>query len=194
MHQIHSFKSLLIMSAASSAVVGLLEALYTYGDEEVSYPQKVVTEFLIDESTVCKCMEGHVLMFLAESDYIVFSYQRLTSCKQVSVNSQFFAFCHDFVHFLICKVQLVAVFCCPAACTVEIAGRSRIHQNYPRNVAVVLFRHFQRGFESPEASLVSCIKCKGCQNVRINLFQNSLCVMCPFAVRLACQLSEHFIG
>ena len=150
MHQIHSLKSLLIMSAASSAVVGLLEALYTYGDEEVSYPQKVVTEFLIDESTVCKCMEGHVLMFLAESDYIVFSYQRLTSCKQVSMNSQFFSFCHDFVHFLICKVQLVAVFCCPAACTVKVAGCSRIHQNYPRNVAVVLFRHLKRGFESSQ--------------------------------------------
>ena len=104
MHQIHSLKSLLIMSAASSAVVGLLEALYTYGDEEVSYSQKVVTEFLIDESTVCKCMECAVIMLLAQTDQICLAHKRLASGIHIEVNAKLFSLLNHAVNLIKCKI------------------------------------------------------------------------------------------
>ena len=114
---------------------GILATEYAKLTREVSYEEvkAIYDKYYGSEKFI------RVLMFLAESDYIVFSYQRLTSCKQVSVNSQFFAFWHDFGHFLIWKVQLVAVFCCPTAGAMTVAGGSGVHQACPGDIAAVLF-------------------------------------------------------
>ena len=78
-------------------------------------------------------------MSFAEPDNVRLAHQRLAAAEQEEIASERVGLIDDIIHFLICEIQLVAVFGCPAASAVEVAGRGGIHQNRPRNVAVVFF-------------------------------------------------------
>ncbi len=64
-------KGLLEVSLSSSSVVGFLEAFYGDGNEEVADSQAFLAEFIIDESSVCECVEGYVLMLLTEFEDVL---------------------------------------------------------------------------------------------------------------------------
>ena len=101
MHKIHCVKGLLEVSLSSSSVVGFLEAFDGDRNEEVADSQAFLAEFIIDESSVCECVEGYVLVLLAEFEDVLLPDERLTACKEICPDTQFFALGDNGIQFLI---------------------------------------------------------------------------------------------
>ena len=193
MHQIHRCKCLVIMSCTSSSIIAFFESFNADRNEEVTDSEKILTEFFINQSAISKCMERNILMFLTEADDVIFTDQRFSTGKQVSIDAKLLSFCDDLIHRFIRKIQLVSVFCCPTSSAVQVAGGRRIHQDDPRDIAVIFFLHFIRSFVSHEACFKTCVQKESLQDVRVNFMQDSFYIVCPFAVRVVCNLAEHFI-
>ena len=101
MHKIHCVKGLLEVSLSSSSVVGFLETFDGDRNEEVADSQAFLAEFIIDESSVCECVEGYVLMLLTEFEDVLLSDERLSAGKEICSDTQFFALGDDGIQFLI---------------------------------------------------------------------------------------------
>ena len=81
-------------------------------------------------------------MLVADGNQILLAHKRFAAGVDVHVDAEFLALRDDGVDFIERQVQTVAVFSRPAAGAVQVAGRGRVEQNCPRNVAVVLLAHF----------------------------------------------------
>ena len=98
------------------------------------------------------------------------------------------------VHLLKGEVLLVAVLRRPAARAAHIAGARRVHEDDPRDVAVILFGVCPRLLEAAEAALVGGGRQEGPEKVGVALAQQALGVVCPFAVGGVCNLVQHLEG
>ncbi|MPN23863.1 hypothetical protein SDC9_171256 [bioreactor metagenome] len=108
-------------------------------------------------------------MSFTEGYDICFSYKRLSAGINIEITAEFFALLDNSVKFFKRKIKLVSVFCRPAACTFEIAGRGRIYQHGPRYIALVLCFVFPLNFASDERIVhCDCFKCLA-SHARINV-------------------------
>ena len=76
-------------------------------------------------------------MLFAQGDQVLFAHERLAAGVDVHVDAHLLALRDDRVDLLEGQVQLVAVLRGPAAGAVQVAGRGRVEQDGPRDVAVV---------------------------------------------------------
>ena len=76
-------------------------------------------------------------MLFAETDQVFFAYKRFAACIDIHIYTKFFSLGDDIVNFIVGQVQFMAIFCSPAAGTVQIAGRSRIKKDCPWNITVI---------------------------------------------------------
>lgn len=56
---------------ALAAVVGLLEALHADGYKEITHPQHLPAELLVDEGAVGEGMEGHIPVLFTQADDVL---------------------------------------------------------------------------------------------------------------------------
>ena len=77
-------------------------------------------------------------MHLTDLDQVFFANQGLSAGVDVHIGSHLFALTDNGIDGLQGQIQLMAVLRCPASGAVQVAGRSRIQQDSPGNVAVVL--------------------------------------------------------
>ena len=104
------------------------------------------------------------------------------------------AFGQHTVHLLKGEVLLVTVLCRPAARAAHVAGARRVHEDDPRDVAVILFGVCPRLLEAAEAALIGSGRQEGLEKVGVALAQQALGVVCPFAVGVVCDLVQHLEG
>ena len=123
-------------------------------------------------------------MFSAKFDDIFLSYHRLSACHHVEINAQFFTLCYDRIHILKRKIQFVSIFCCPASCTMQVTCTGRVHQDDPRNVAVMDLSHLTDGFGSIVKSLKSKIHQCGLEYIRVKILYDRchITVQCVFRI------------
>ena len=72
-----------------------LKALQADGQGQVAYPLHFLTEILVYQCAVGKCMEIAVVVFLAQTDDVCFAHQRLAAGIHVEVNAQLLALGDD---------------------------------------------------------------------------------------------------
>ena len=128
-------------------------------------------------------------MFLTKSYNIFFSYQRFSARVHIEVNSQFFSLGNNAVHLFIGKIQFMSVFCRPASGTMKIACTGRIHQDQPRNIALMHFTHAADHLCPVKSCLKSKIQCCLFHNMRINFIQCLIYIPHPFGIRILDQFS-----
>ena len=51
----------------------------------------LTAQFLIHKSTIGICQKNTVIMLFAESNHVFFTYKRLSACKHIKINPQFFS-------------------------------------------------------------------------------------------------------
>ena len=141
----HGLDDLAIGALAAAEVGRFLKTLDADGGDEVLHAQHFVGKGIVDQRAVGEGEEGAVVVLFTQSNQIGLAYQRLTAGVDINVGSQLFALADDAVQLFIAEVQFVAVFRRPAAGAAEIAGRGRIHQDRPGDVALVLILHFHGG-------------------------------------------------
>ena len=81
-------------------------------------------------------------MLFTQGDQVLFANQRLTAGIYVHIYAHFLALGDNGIDLVKGQVQLVAVFRGPAAGAVQVAGRGRVKQNGPRNIAVIFLPVF----------------------------------------------------
>ena len=135
---LHRFDDAVVDTLAAAAVGCLLKALKRDGRNKVLYADHVIGEFIVDQCPVGEAQEDTVTVLFAQTDNILLSDEGFAAGIDVHIDTEFFTLTDEVVDLLVGKVQLVAVFRGPAACAVKIAGGSRIQQNGPGNVAVIL--------------------------------------------------------
>ena len=141
----HGLDDLAIGALATAEVGRFLKTLDADGGDEVLHAQHFVGKGIVDQRAVGEGEEGAVVVLFTQANQIGLAYQRLTAGVDINVGSQLFALADDAVQLFIAEVQFVAVFRRPAAGAAEIAGRGRIHQDRPGDVALVLILHFHGG-------------------------------------------------
>ena len=134
---LHGAHGLLIDAVAAPPVGDLLKALQTDGGDEVLHAQHLVGERLVDQRAVGEGEELAVAVLFAQGDQVLFAHERLAAGVDVHVDAHLLALRDDRVDLLEGQVQLVAVLRGPAAGAVQVAGRGRVEQDGPRDVAVV---------------------------------------------------------
>ncbi len=70
-HQVHGVQGLLEVALTPVAVVGLLEALHADGYKEITHPQHLPAELLVDEGAVGEGMEGHIPVLFTQADDVL---------------------------------------------------------------------------------------------------------------------------
>ena len=83
-------------------------------------------------------MEIRGLMCFTEFDDISLTHQRLTACEEEGMDSQILCLTNHIIELFITKVHLMAVFCCPASGAMKITCGSRVDQDRPGNIAIIL--------------------------------------------------------
>ena len=134
----HSLHDCLIGARPPSKIGSVFKPFYTDGGNKVFHPQHFLRKRIINQSGIGKSQELAIAVFGAQPEDVLFPNQRFTAREDVHISSKLFALADNVAEFLVCQVQLVAVFSSPAASTVKITGRGRIHKNRPRNIAVQL--------------------------------------------------------
>ena len=129
-------------AVAAAAVGRCLEALEADGRNEVLHAEHFVGKFLVDERAVGEGEELAVGVLVADGDQILLANERFAAGVDVHIHAEFLALRDDGVDLVEGQVQTVAVLSRPAASAVQVAGRGRIQQDRPRDVAVVLLAVF----------------------------------------------------
>ena len=140
-HDLHGLQHALVDALAAAAVGRLLEAFEGDRGHEVLHAQHLVRELLVDQSAVREGEEHAVVMLLAETDDVLLPHQRLAAGVDVQVHAHLLTLADDVVDLVVGQVQLIAVLGRPAAHALQVAGRGRIQQDGPRDVASVLRAH-----------------------------------------------------
>ena len=182
------------MTRAAAAVVGVLKALDADRDDEVAHALELVAERLVDERAVGEGVEGDVAVLFAQTENVRLAHERLAAGEETGVGAERCALGQHAVHLLEGQVLLVAVLRRPAARAAHIAGARRVHEDDPRDVAVVFFGVHPRLLEAAEAALVGGGRQEGPEKIRVALAQQTLGIVRPLAVRVVCDLVQHRKG
>ena len=134
------------------------------------------------------------MMFFAELQDVCLADKRLTAREHVEVYAKLLALCNNTVQILEAQVQLVTILCSPAASAVQVAGRGRIHQDQPRNIAAILFTVCANGLGSVDHRLKHQVEQRHLQNIRIQLVDQLVQVLVPLFIRICEEPAEHRIG
>ena len=111
-------------------------------------------------------------MLFTEFDNICLAYQRFTAGVNVHVYAHVLALANDVVDLVKTEIQLVAIFCSPAAGTMKIAGRGGVQQYRPGNVAVVFIPQFLLFFPADEIGVDEEVDRYGGQYFRIYILNH----------------------
>ena len=133
-------------------------------------------------------------MLFRQLEHVLLAHQRLAAGQHIQVNAQFLALRDDLVHILKAEVVLVAVLTCPAANAVHIAGRGRVKQNQPRDVALVLDAVLADGLGAAEEGFVAQIQCGGTRHMGVGLVQHAVDEFRPLAVGVGQHLFGVLVG
>ena len=168
--QIHRMHNLAIDTFSTAKVINFRFSFYAQCKIQVSDLLHLFAECFIDKGTIGICKEYTVIMFPAKFNDIFFSYHRFSTGHHIEINTEFFTLCHDRIHIVKRKIQFIAVFCCPASCTVKITCTGWIHQNDPRNITVMDFSHLTDCFGSIIEGFKSKIHKCGFEHIRVKFF------------------------
>ena len=193
-HEVHRGERLFKMSRAAAAVVGVLKALDADRDDEVAHALELVAEGLVDERAVREGVEGDVAVLFAQAEDVCLAHERFAAGEEAGVGAELCALGQHTVHLLKGEVLLVAVLRRPAARAAHIAGARRVHEDDPRDIAVILLGVCPCLLEAAEAALIGSGRQEGLEKVGVALAQQALGVVCPFAVGVVCDLVQHFKG
>ena len=136
--QVDRAQHLLIRARAAAAVRRRLVALERDGRNEVLHAQHLVGKGLVNERAVGEAEKFAVRVPLAERDDVLFAHKRFAARVDVKVYAHVLALTDDVVQLVEREVELVAVLCRPAARAVQVARRGRVHEDRPRDVALIL--------------------------------------------------------
>ena len=142
MENIHGPDHLVEYALASAAVGGFLETFQGNGGHEVFDPQHIIGKGFVDQGAVGEAEEHAVIVLFAQPDDVGFTHQRLAAGVNVHIHAHILALADNVVDLVEAEIQLVAIFRCPAAGAVQIAGGGGVQQDRPGNVAVVFFFQF----------------------------------------------------
>ena len=183
-HQIHGCQNFIENTLAAASVVDLLEAFQRQGEGDIAELLNRLTELLVDQGSIGEAVEFTVMMLFCQTQDVFFAHKRFAAGEHVEVGSQLFSLAYDIRKFLIGKIQLVAVFCCPASGAVQVTGTCRVHQHRPWDVAVVFFTVHTDLFRSDESCLESQVQSSHFDHLRIQLVQSAVDILYPFVVRI----------
>ncbi|MPN06727.1 hypothetical protein SDC9_153983 [bioreactor metagenome] len=123
-------------------------------------------------------------MLFAETEDVFFADQRLASRIDIHIGAELFALLDDAVKGIIVHGQLIAVLCRPAACAVKVTGRSRIHQDGPRDVAPIFQFVFFLAFRSDGGGIDHQILENFLSDTRIKIGPHAFDQFIPVALRI----------
>ena len=148
--------------------VGLI-ALKRHREDDVTRALHVLTEGFVNKRCVGEDVEHAVAVLLRKPQNVRLAHQGLAAGKHVEVAAQLRALGHQAVHVLIREVKLVAVFCCPTAFAMLVAGARRVEEDDPRDVAIILLGHLKGGLEAPKCGLVTAVEYERPQHGGVSL-------------------------
>ena len=169
---------------AAAQVIYLREALERDGEAEVADLADFLGEIIVDQGTVGVGMESTVMMLLAQLQDVIFTNQRFAACEHVEIDAELLALGDDPVQILIAQVQPVAVLCSPASDTVKIAGTRGIHQDQPRDIAVIFHTVRADRLGPVEHRLKAKIQKRHLQHIRIELIDKTVQILIPLFIRI----------
>ena len=123
-------------AVAAAPVCSFLEALDADGGHEVFHAGHLLAESVVDERAVDERQEHAVRVCFAQVVFL--ADERLTAGVDVNMRSQLLALADDGIEVLVAEVEIVPVFCCPAAGAMQVASAGGIHQHRPGDVAAML--------------------------------------------------------
>ena len=88
MHQLHGADRAGKVAVPAPGIVRLREALQTDGNKEVSDPEHLLAEVIVDERPIRKGVERHVAMLVTELEDVVLANQRFAAGKQAGMQTQ----------------------------------------------------------------------------------------------------------
>ena len=138
----HCLNHFLVGTVAPAAIGGRLKALHADGRDKILHPEHLVCKSFVDQCGVGEGKELAVAVLFTQGDQVLFANQRLTAGIYVHIYAHFLALGDNGIDLVKGQVQLVAVFRGPAAGAVQVAGRGRVKQNGPRNIAVIFLPVF----------------------------------------------------
>ena len=100
----------------------------------------------------------------------------------------------DSIHLLKGQALLMTVLCRPAAGAVHIAGGGGVHKDEPGDIAAVLFGVLLGLLVAAEATLIHRVGEEGFEDIGVGFIQDTLDIVCPFALRLTCDHVQHLEG
>ena len=139
-------------------------------------------------------MESDVAVLFAQAEDVCLTHERFAAGEEAGVGAELCALGQHAVHLLKGEVLLVAVLRRPAARAAHIAGARRVHEDDPRDVAVVFFGVRPRLLEAAEAALVGGGRQEGPEKIRVALAQQTLGIVRPLAAWVVCDLVQHRKG
>ena len=108
-------------------------------------------------------------MLFAQPDQITLADKGLSPGVDVHIDAQLFALTDNVVDLIKAQIQLVAVFRRPAAGTVEVAGRGRVQQDGPGNVAAILPPRLLLGAPANQVRVDEEIDADGLDHILVNI-------------------------
>ena len=139
-------------------------------------------------------MEGDIAVLFAQAEDVCLAHERLAAGEETGVGAERCALGQHAVHLLKGQVLLVAVLRRPAARAAHIAGARRVHEDDPRDIAVILLGVCPCPLEAAEAALVGGGRQEGPEKIGVALAQQALGIVRPLAVRVVCDLVQHLKG
>ena len=121
-------------------------------------------------------------MCCCQLQQVVFTAHRFTAGTHIPVNPKLFALRYQLIHFFIGQVQGLAIFCSPAAFTMQVTGCGRIKQQDPGHVAVVFFSQLHHIIVTGKHAFITKVQHIHFQNMRIDLVDGTVRVLHPFSV------------
>ena len=87
----------------------------------------------------------------------------------------------------------MAVFGCPAAGAVQVAGARGVDKYRPRDIALLFFAHLSYFLRAAESGLIAEVQGSGFNNIGTDLVEYTVDINHPFAVRVVDYFSCAFI-
>ena len=182
LHQIHRMHDLVEGSLAATAVIRLLKALDGDVGADIPDTNHLLAELLIDQRSVRVEQEIAVLEFLCKADNILLAHHRLPAGHDISMDAKLTSLLYNALKLLIRQSERMAILCRPAACAAEVARGSRIHQDDPRYIAIVLFCHLAGLLITTDTCLIADIHRQRLHLLRCNIIEQTADVLVPLCV------------
>ena len=135
--QPHSVLYLLIYALSTPPIVGLFKALQADGRDKILDPQHFPAKRLVNQRSIGEGEKFAVGVHFAQGNQVFLPHHRFVAGVDIHICTQLFALAHNFVNGFQAQVQLMAVLRRPTAGTVEVASRSGVKQDRPRDVAAL---------------------------------------------------------